>query len=56
MLFRSLLETAMLITSNSIDLIPVPRNAGYSENPEDTSIANEAIAEFILSKSVHVAY
>lgn len=54
--YKELLETAMLITSNSIELIPVPRNAGYSENPEDTSIANEAIAEFILSKAVHVAY
>lgn len=54
--YKELLETAMLISSNSIELIPVPRNAGYSENPEDTSIANEAIADFILSKSVHVAY
>ncbi len=54
--YKELLETASLISSNSIELIPVPRNAGYSENPEDTSIANEAIAEFILSKSVHVAY
>lgn len=54
--YKELLETATLIPSNSIELIPVPRNAGYSENPEDTSIANEAIAEFILSKSVHVAY
>lgn len=54
--YKELLETATLIPSNAIELIPVPRNAGYSENPEDTSIANEAIAEFILSKSVHVAY
>lgn len=54
--YKELLETALLIRSNSIELFPIPRNAGYSENPEETSIANEAIAEFILSKSVHVAY
>lgn len=52
--YKELLETASLITSNSIELIPVPRNAGYSENPEDTSIANEAIVAFIQSKAVPV--
>lgn len=54
--YKELLEKALLIRSNSIELFPIPRNAGYSENPEETSIANEAISEFILSKSVHIAY
>lgn len=53
--YSDLLHQAELITSNSIELIPVPRNAGYSENPEETSIANEAIEQFILSKTVYIS-
>lgn len=53
--YFELLQTANLIKSNNIELVPVPRNAGYSENPEPTSIANEAIEQFILSKSVYIA-
>lgn len=53
--FNDLLRKAQLISSNSIEIIPVPRNAGYSENPEATSITNEAIEQFILSKSVYIA-
>lgn len=45
-----LLYTATLIPSNDIELIPVPRNAGYSETPKETSIANPAIEDFINSK------
>lgn len=54
--YKALLETAQLISSNSIELIPIPRNSGYSENPEETTIANEEIERFILSKAGHVAY
>lgn len=52
---HDLLRKASLISSNSIEIIPVPRNAGYSENPEETTIANQAIANFILSKSVYIS-
>lgn len=50
--YYELLKKAELI--GGITLIPVPRNAGYSENPEETIIANEAIENFILAKSVSV--
>ena len=52
--YSELLHQAELISTNKIELIPVPRNAEYSENPEETSIANEAIQQFILSKTVPV--
>lgn len=53
--YHKLLRTATLISGNNIEIIPVPRNAGYSENPEETSIANPAIESFILSKAVYIA-
>ncbi len=53
--YNELLRQAFLISSNNIEIIPVPRNAGYSENPKETSIANEEIENFILSKAVYVA-
>lgn len=53
--YNELLRKAFLISSNSIEIIPVPRNAGYSENPKETEIVNEAITDFILSKSVYIA-
>lgn len=53
--YNDLLRTAFLIPSNNIEIIPVPRNAGYSENPKETSIANEEIENFILSKAVYIA-
>lgn len=52
--YNKLLGRAELIPTNDIEIIPVPRNAGYSENPEETTIANEAIEQFILSKSVYL--
>ena len=48
---HDLLRKAQLIKSNGIEIIPVPRNNEYSENPEPTSIASEAIKEFILSRT-----
>ena len=52
--YNELLHQTELITSNDIELVPVPRNAEYSENPEETSIANEAIQQFILSKTLPI--
>lgn len=52
--YHELLRKALLVGTNNIEIIPVPRNAGYSENPEETSIANEAIENFILSKAVYI--
>ncbi|HPZ23702.1 MAG TPA: hypothetical protein PLC25_02535, partial [Bacilli bacterium] len=48
--YFTLLRKASLIPADT-ELIPVPRNAGYSENPEDTTIASEAIENFILALS-----
>jgi hypothetical protein len=36
-------------TLSGTELIPVPRNAEYSENPEDTSIASSAVVDYINS-------
>jgi hypothetical protein len=52
--YSDLLHKALLISSNNIELIPVPRNAAYSENPEETSIDNTAIEDFILSKTAYI--
>ncbi len=51
--YMELLNKALLITSYNIEIIPVPRNAGYSENPGNTEIVNEAIENFILSQTVY---
>ena len=53
--YNELLRKAFLITSGNIEIIPVPRNAGYSENPKETQIVNDEITDFILSKSVYIA-
>ncbi len=46
-----LLMKAKYITGRAIDIIPVPRNAAYTADPGDTSVSNEYIRDFILSKS-----
>lgn len=53
--YNELLRKAFLITSSKIEIIPVPRNAGYSENPKETQVVNDEITDFILSKSVYIA-
>ena len=35
-----------------MELIPVPRNAGYSESPKPTSIANENLQNLIESRAI----
>ena len=50
-----LLKLAEKVPKGNIEIIPVPRNAGYSENPEETVIANEAVENFILSQSEYIS-
>ncbi len=38
------------------DIIPVPRNASYSENPSATVVTSEYIQDFILSQTVTIPY
>lgn len=49
-----LLKKADYIRSNSIAIVPVPRNANYTENPNATQVASEVITNFILSKSAYI--
>ncbi len=47
-----LLMKAGYITSHSIEIVPVPRNASYSANPGDTLVSSDVIRDFILAQSV----
>jgi len=47
------LRKAQLI-STEIEIVPVPRNAGYSENPGATQIVNDELKSFILTKSLAI--
>ena len=47
--YFELLRVADELKAYNIELVPVPRNSGYSENPEDTAIVNDAIETLILS-------
>ena len=40
--------------SNGIEILPVPRNASYSANPGETSVASDYIKTFILSKTATI--
>lgn len=46
-----LLSLTKYITSSSIELHPVPRNASYSANPGDVQVASQQLEEFIRSKA-----
>ncbi|MCI8394736.1 MAG: hypothetical protein HFH86_04590 [Bacilli bacterium] len=48
----SLLKKANYISGNSVEIIPVPRNASYSANPGETRVSSAYIQDFILSQSV----
>ena len=50
-----LLRKAEKVPKGNIEIIPVPRNAGYSETPEETTVANEAVENFILSQTEYIA-
>lgn len=47
-----LLRKTGFISTNNIEIIPVPRNKDYSENPTDTAITSEEIKDFINSKAI----
>lgn len=49
-----LLRKAGYIRSNSIEIIPVPRNKNYSDKPGETQITSEEIKAFINSKAIDV--
>jgi hypothetical protein len=46
-----LLEIAQRGSQYTIDLVAVPRDTSYSENPEDPTIVNEGIRDLILSQA-----
>lgn len=48
--YYELLQAAVL--TEKMTLVPVPRNAGYSENPKETAIANPNIENFIHNHAV----
>ncbi len=45
-----LLNRAKFITSNSIEIIPVPRGRSYSANPSETEVSSEYLYSFIQRK------
>ena len=47
----SLLRKAQYLTSNSVEIIPVPRNKDYTANPGETEVASDYVRDFILSKT-----
>ena len=49
-----LLMKAGYINGNSIEIIPVPRNASYSANPGETNVSSDYIRSFILAKSATI--
>lgn len=51
--YYELLKKAEKINSG-IQIIPVPRNAGYSSNPGNTEIVSSAVQEFIIEKSQNI--
>jgi len=49
-----LLMKAGYITSNQIEIVPVPRNADYSANPGETLVTSSYLKEFITAKTTYV--
>jgi len=49
-----LLMKADLLTSNSIEILPVPRNASYTANKGETSVKSNYLKQFILAKSATI--
>lgn len=49
-----LLMKAGYITGNSIEIVPVPRNASYTADPGETQVTSDYIRDFILSKSATI--
>lgn len=53
--YFKLLKKTDYIGTNSIEIIPVPRNKDYSENPGDTKITSNEIKSFINAKAIDAA-
>ncbi len=49
-----LLMKAEYITTNQVEVVPVPRNAAYSANPGETLVKSSYLKEFILAKTTYV--
>lgn len=49
-----LLLMKSLYITGGVDIMPVPRNASYSANPGETSVASDYIRNFILSKTATI--
>ena len=49
--YHELLRLCEDISELQIEIIPVPRNSGYSESPKETQIVNTAIENLILDKA-----
>jgi len=49
-----LLMKANYITTNQVEVVPVPRNAAYSANPGETLVKSSYLKEFILAKTAYV--
>lgn len=49
-----LLMKAGYISGNSIEIVPVPRNASYSAHPGETNVSSDYIKNFILAKSATI--
>lgn len=49
-----LLMKAGYITTNQIEIVPVPRNADYSANPGETLVTSSYLKEFITAKTTYV--
>ncbi|MDD2505154.1 MAG: hypothetical protein PHF21_02640 [Bacilli bacterium] len=47
-----LLRKAGYIRTNSIEIVPVPRNKNYTDKPGDTQITSEEIRAFINAKAI----
>jgi hypothetical protein len=45
---------AGFITTNQIEIVPVPRNADYSANPGETLVTSSYLKEFITAKTTYV--
>ena len=50
--YFELLTLAKKVSGASI--VPVPRNAGYSENPEPTTLYNDAIESYVLANASQI--
>ena len=53
--YHKLLNIALLITDSSIKIIPVPRNASYSQNAGEMQVASQSLYNYIMSRATDIA-